>query len=1301
MKNTKIFVDKKLESDDTIFEYQISLLADLDYDCISELIVIDKNFQNNIIIINSITGKKKNVIKIPAVFTKVSKISIADLNNDGIAEIVILASNSGINPPAYFGRLFCFQQNGTQIWMSDKRVDMYQNFREMPEGAIGFADFNQDGKPEVYVNNKIFNGQTGVLLCDGGSNGLGLEYAIDFFPDGVSVAGQLDDDLNDLELAAGYTIYKVKLTNLSGIVGNSMTPYNIMINGKYRDGYTSIADINEDGKLDVVVTSPGINNEALVYTYTINSGNPILLASANISGNNFSNIGMATISKLGNLSYPSILFTRFCKIYAYHFNGTTILNLDWTINTTDSSGETGITIFDLNGDGNNEIIYRDETDFRIFDASTGSPSILFRTPCTSGTGQEMPILGDIDNSGQAKICVICGNSRDDNVGKLTVFGSPDSLPPWAPARGIWNQYAYNPLFINDDLTVPQYPKNQATYQNGKYNNFMQQESYVDSNGMVKKAAASLRGKISCINYDVKSMTYSVIFDVYNRKDASQDADTNLIISFYSRDPNTNGIYIGSYHTDQMVLAGDSLLNLVYRFQFNDLKDLFMVVNTKRTGNGIFGDSDFIQLECDYTDNISRSVDIPLIDPIQANICKGDQYNFFGTFLSDSGIYEHKIYKYNGCDSVITILQLSTVDTIHSMQNVSSCDSYLWNGRKYTLSGIYQHDTLSINGCDSSTTLNLIINNSDQQNIIQSTCDSLLWNGMRLYQSGSYEDRRINLKGCDSITTLQLTIHPSSHTTQIQSACDHYDWNGQRYTQSGIYTFSGQTGFGCDSIITLQLTIDSIIQKNIKQTACNSYNWDNKILTQSGNYQSKALSQQGCDSITTLDLTIHTSSNSTTSIRSCDAYSWNGNTYTNSGAYIFKTQNAQGCDSTATLNVQIDTSSFTLQSRTSCDSFTWNGNIYYSSGSYSFKTQNNLGCDSTVTLNLSIHTSDTTKLQQQACDSYNWNGKDYIQSGLYQDKMQNIHGCDSLIQLNLTINKSNKVDLQYSVCDSLNYLGKTLNKNGSYQFTLQNAAGCDSTINLILRILSNNIQDQVTSCDSFHWNVNNTDYSQSGIYTQKYINSQGCDSIYTLALNINKSVQLQEQAEVCKEYYWPVSKTLYTQSGDYEVPLQTIQGCDSILQLKLTIHPEYEKTDTVFTHQDYVWKVDQKNYTQSGTYEADFVSKDGCDSIHLLRLSINKEIEVYAPNVIHPGGINEWFSIFVYGGAAQIKELSIYDRWGSLVWQRQSFPPNELQQGWNGMFKGQKALPGVYVWSAVIELQDGSVLKEKGDVNVVR
>ncbi|MBK8644475.1 MAG: hypothetical protein IPN15_20360 [Saprospiraceae bacterium] len=66
--------------------------------------------------------------------------------------------------------------------------------------------------------------------------------------------------------------------------------------------------------------------------------------------------------------------------------------------------------------------------------------------------------------------------------------------------------------------MPRVQKNQATYMNGKYNNFMQQESYVDSNGFVKKPAASLTGKIQCINYDPITKIYTITFDLFNRKD---------------------------------------------------------------------------------------------------------------------------------------------------------------------------------------------------------------------------------------------------------------------------------------------------------------------------------------------------------------------------------------------------------------------------------------------------------------------------------------------------------------------------------------------------------------------------------------------------------------------------------------------------------------------------------------------------------------------------------------------------------------------------------------------------------------
>jgi hypothetical protein len=73
-----------------------------------------------------------------------------------------------------------------------------------------------------------------------------------------------------------------------------------------------------------------------------------------------------------------------------------------------------------------------------------------------------PIVADIDGTGQAKICVTCAANINDRNGKLVVFGPPTGQR-WAPARKIWHQYAYNPLFINDDGTVPQYMHNPATY----------------------------------------------------------------------------------------------------------------------------------------------------------------------------------------------------------------------------------------------------------------------------------------------------------------------------------------------------------------------------------------------------------------------------------------------------------------------------------------------------------------------------------------------------------------------------------------------------------------------------------------------------------------------------------------------------------------------------------------------------------------------------------------------------------------------------------------------------------------------
>src|SRR5690606_16415930 len=103
---------------------------------------------------------------------------------------------------------------------------------------------------------------------------------------------------------------------------------------------------------------------------------------------------------------------------------------------------------------------------------------------------------------------------------------------WAPARKIWHQYAYNPLFINDDGTIPQFQNNHATYQNGKYNNFLVQESLIDEDGNYPAPAASLSVTADCVGFDTISNKFLITFSVHNHSKASLTAPINLPISFY-------------------------------------------------------------------------------------------------------------------------------------------------------------------------------------------------------------------------------------------------------------------------------------------------------------------------------------------------------------------------------------------------------------------------------------------------------------------------------------------------------------------------------------------------------------------------------------------------------------------------------------------------------------------------------------------------------------------------------------------------------------------------------------------------
>jgi hypothetical protein len=114
-----------------------------------------------------------------------------------------------------------------------------------------------------------------------------------------------------------------------------------------------------------------------------------------------------------------------------------------------------------------------------------------------------------------------------------------------------------------------------------------------------------------------------------------------------------------------------------------------------------------------------------------------------------------------------------------------------------------------------------------------------------------------------------------------------------------------------------------------------------------------------------------------------------------------------------------------------------------------------------------------------------------------------------------------------------------------------------------------------------------------------------------------------------------------------------------------------------------------------------VDQNGCVAEDRLLVAVYNH-HIYVPNIIYPGSEeNGGFTLFGGDGVLEMRLLRVYDRWGTLMFERRGFPLNDTALGWDGSYQGQPMNPGVFVWYAEVLLQDGRVLLFKGDVTVVR
>ena len=199
--------------------------------------------------------------------------------------------------------------------------------------------------------------------------------------------------------------------------------------------------------------------------------------------------------------------------------------------------------------------------------------------------------------------------------------------------------------------------------------------------------------------------------------------------------------------------------------------------------------------------------------------------------------------------------------------------------------------------------------------------------------------------------------------------------------------------------------------------------------------------------------------------------------------------------------------------------------------------------------------------------------------------------------------------------------------------------------------------------------------------------------------MRESQLIEEEVDECGPYYWPVIEDTIRESGFYTESFLTNEGCDSIFELDIILHPEYIIPDTILAVNAYTWAINNTSYTESGIYRLDFTTKNLCDSVHLLILTIDTESDIIFPNIISNNDINN--TLTAYGSTIEnIISLNVYDRWGNLISQKENISPNEPSLGWDGTYQGKKVLTGVYAFSCTLQLKDGTQITEYGDITVL-
>lgn len=208
--------------------------------------------------------------------------------------------------------------------------------------------------------------------------------------------------------------------------------------------------------------------------------------------------------------------------------------------------------------------------------------------------------------------------------------------------------------------------------------------------------------------------------------------------------------------------------------------------------------------------------------------------------------------------------------------------------------------------------------------------------------------------------------------------------------------------------------------------------------------------------------------------------------------------------------------------------------------------------------------------------------------------------------NLTIDYSYSDSVDVSICNGESYFagGSAQTVGGIYEDRLLSRDGCDSLVFTKLKVLPIfKTTVPVTICKGEGYFAGGELRTSSGLYTDTLKNVLGCDSIVVTNLIVHPVYEIIVDTTICSGDSYFAGGFLRTISGTYSDSLLTKLGCDSVIVTKLSVAERYQQEVEVSICQGTTYFAGGDFQNVAGTYADTLNSKHGCDSIIVTNLKV--------------------------------------------------------------------------------------------------